>query len=65
MKKDNKEAKETIDNLTETIQNVNRIRPRRSKMGHRELNNGQVPATPVDYDYEYDETEEKDDFEEE
>ena len=63
--REHKEAKETIDNLTETIQNVNRIRPRRSKMGHRELNNGQVPATPVDYDYEYDETEEKDDFEEE
>ncbi len=63
--REHKEAKETLDNLTETIQNASRIRPRRSKMGHRELNNGQVTATPVDYDYEYDETEEKDDFEEE
>ena len=63
--REHKEAKETIDNLTETIQNASRIRPRRSKIGHNQLNNGQVPIAPVDYDYEYDETEEKDNFEEE
>ena len=65
--REHKEAKETIDNLTETIQNVNsRIRPRRSKMGHSQIiNNSNQAVTPVDYDYEYDETEEKDNFEEE
>lgn len=62
--KEHKEAKETIENLTETIQNVNRIRPRRSKMGHNQLNSTQT-MVPTDYEYEYDEEENKDDFEEE
>lgn len=63
--REHKETKESIDNLTETIQNVNRIRPRRNRLGHNQPNNGQPPATPVDYDYEYDETEENNDFNEE
>ena len=63
--REHKEAKESIDNLTETIQNVNRIRPRRNRLGHNQQNNGQTPVTPVDYDYEYDETEENNDFNEE
>ena len=63
--REHKEAKETLDNLTETIQNASRIRPRRSKMRHNQVNNTQMPATPVEYDYEYDETEQKDSFDEE
>ena len=64
--REHKEAKETIDNLTETIQNASRIRPRRSKMGHSQITNTQAPVPPtVDYDYEYDETEQKDNFDEE
>lgn len=62
--REHKEAKETLENLTETIQNVNKIRPRRSKMGHAQVNNAQAPILPVDYDYEYDETNENDNFEE-
>ena len=62
--KEHKEAKETIENLTETIQNVNRIRPKRSKMGHNQLNGSQT-MVPTDYEYEYDEEENKDNFEEE
>ncbi len=62
--REHKEAKETLENLTETIQNVNKIRPRRSKMGHGQVNNAQAPILPVDYDYEYDETNENDNFEE-
>ncbi len=61
--REHKEAKETIDNLTETIQNANRIRPRRSRMGHSQ-NNGQNTVIPVDYEYEYDETDENNNFEE-
>ena len=60
--REHKEAKETIENLTETIQNASRIRPRRSR--HNQLNNVQT-VTPTDYEYEYDEEENKDDFEEE
>ena len=63
--REHKEAKESIDNLTETIQNVNRIRPRRNRLGHNQPTNGQTSVTPVDYDYEYDETEENNDFNEE
>ena len=62
--KEHKEAKETIENLTETIQNVNKIRPRRNKIGHTPLNNNQN-VMPTDYEYEYNEEEEKDDFVEE
>lgn len=62
--KEHKEAKETIENLTETIQNVNKIRPRRNKIGHTPLNNNQN-VMPTDYEYEYNEEEEKDDFGEE
>ena len=62
--REHKEAKETIDNLTETIQNANRIRPRRSRMGHNQ-NNGQNTVIPVDYEYEYDETDENNNFDEE
>ena len=61
--REHRETKESIDNLTETIQNVNRIRPKRSRMGHGQLNNnGQVQ--PVDYEYEYDEVDNKDMFDE-
>ena len=63
--REHKEAKETIDNLTETIQNANRIRPRRSRMGHNQLNNGQNTVTTVDYEYEYDEIDENNNFDEE
>ena len=63
--REHKEAKETIDNLTETIQNASRIRPRRSKMGHNQSNNGQTTVAPIDYDYEYDETDENNNFDEE
>lgn len=51
--KEHREAKETLENLTETIQNVSRIRPKRSKIGHQQL-----PQQTMDYDYEYDETNE-------
>ena len=64
--KEHKEAKETIENLTETIQNASRIRPRRSKLGHNnQVNVAQPPVVPTDYEYEYDEEENKNDFEEE
>lgn len=64
--REHRETKESIDNLTETIQNVNRIRPRRSRMGHSQpVNNNPMPAETTDYEYEYDETEDKNDFEEE
>ncbi len=64
MDREHKEAKETIENLTETIQNASRIRPRRSKMGHTQIatNNTQPP---VDYEYEYDETDENNNIDEE
>ena len=63
--REHKEAKETIDNLTETIQNVNRIRPRRNKLGHGQNNIQTTMEPPVEYDYEYDETEEPNNLEEE
>lgn len=63
--REHREAKETIDNLTETIQNVNRIRPRRNKLGHNQANTSQPPVVPVDYDYEYDETVERNNMDEE
>ncbi len=59
-----KETKETLENLTETIQNANKIRPRRSKLQHQ-INTEQQPILPVDYEYEYDETENRDNFDEE
>ncbi len=62
--KEHKEAKETIENLTETIQNASRIRPRRSKLGHNQQNSTQT-MVPTDYEYEYDEEENKNNFEEE
>ena len=62
--KEHKEAKETIENLTETIQNVSRIRPRRSKLGHNQQSTTQT-MVPTDYEYEYDEEENKNNFEEE
>ena len=66
MDREHKEAKETIENLTETIQNASRIRPRRSKMGHTQISNNTQPAQPTDYEYEYDETDdEKDNYNEE
>ena len=55
MDREHKEAKETIENLTETIQNASRIRPRRSKMGHNQIATNNVQPQ-VDYEYEYDET---------
>ncbi len=58
-----KETKETLENLTETIQNANKIRPRRSKLQHQ-INTEQQPVLP-DYEYEYDETENRDNFDEE
>ena len=66
--KEHKEAKETIENLTETIQSASRIRPRRSRLNHGQLNNtsnNQTQIAPTDYEYEYDEIEDKDDFDEE
>lgn len=62
--REHKEAKESIDNLTETIQNANRIRPKRNKLNHGQVNT-QTPTVPVEYDYEYDETDENNNFEEE
>ena len=63
--REHREAKETIDNLTETIQNASRIRPRRNKLGHNQANTSQPPVVPVDYDYEYDETVERNNMDEE
>lgn len=66
--REHKEAKETIENLTETIQSASRIRPRRSKLNHGQSNNtsnNQQQIAPTDYEYEYDEVEDKDDFDEE
>ena len=66
MDREHKEAKESIDNLTETIQNASRIRPRRSKMGHTQISNNTQATQPTDYEYEYDETDdEKDNYNEE
>ena len=63
--KEHREAKETIENLTQTIQNVSKIRPRRSKL-QPQVNKNQQQVLPVeDYEYEYDETDNKDDFDEE
>ena len=63
MDREHKEAKETIENLTETIQNASRIRPRRSKMGHNQIATNNVQP-PVDYEYEYDETDDKENYNE-
>ena len=63
MDREHKEAKETIENLTETIQNASRIRPRRSKMGHNQITTSNVQP-PVDYEYEYDETDDKENYNE-
>ena len=63
MDREHKEAKETIENLTETIQNASRIRPRRSKMGHNQITTNNVQP-PVDYEYEYDETDDKENYNE-
>ncbi len=60
--RERREAKETIENLTETIQS--KIRPRRSRPQHP-ANLNQQPALPVDYEYEYDETEGKENYDEE
>src|SRR5699024_6933138 len=59
--REHREAKETIEKLTETIQS--KIRPRRSRPQHQ-VNVNRQPALTVDYEYEYDETEQKEDFEE-
>ncbi len=45
--RERKEAKEAIEDLTETVQNINKIRPRRSRV-----------QKPQPYEFEYDETEE-------
>ena len=64
--KEHREAKATIENLTETIQNAsNKIRPRRSRQQHQTINTIQQPVLPEEYDYEYDETNDKNEFEEE
>lgn len=63
MDREHKETKETIENLTETIQNASRIRPRRSKMGHNQITTNNVQP-PVDYEYEYDETDDKENYNE-
>ena len=52
--RERKEAKETMEDLAETVQNINRIRPRRSRVQK------QAP-----YEYEYDEVQEDDDDESE
>ena len=66
MDREHKEAKETIENLTETIQNASRIRPRRSKINHTQISNNAQSIQPADYEYEYDETEDsKEDYNEE
>lgn len=67
MDREHKEAKETIENLTETIQNASRIRPRRSRLNHNQniANNNQLQEPQDEYDYEYDESENKNNFDEE
>lgn len=52
VERERKEAKETIDNLAETVQNINKIHPRRSRM--------QRP-THEPYEFEYDESEDETD----
>ena len=65
LNKEHREAKETLENLTETIQNAsNKIRPRRSRQQHQIINNVQQPVLTDEYDYEYDETDDKNEFEE-
>lgn len=65
--REHKETRETLENLTETIQNAsNKIRPRRSRPQHINNNNSaQQSIMPVDYDYEYDETDNGESFDEE
>ena len=62
--REHKEAKETIENLTETIQNASKIRPRRTRPQHQ-INNVQPPVLPVDYEYEYNEIDNNENFDEE
>ena len=45
MEKERKEARETIEDLAETMQTVNKIRPKRSRI-----------QKPQPYEFEYDET---------
>ena len=47
--RERREAKETMENLAETVQNINKIHPRKSRV-----------QKPQQYEFEYDETE--DDF---
>ena len=59
--REHKETKESLDNLTETIQNANRIRPRRSRANHEHLNNN-VTSDPVDDEYEYNELDDEENY---
>ena len=52
--REKKEAKETIDNLTDTVQNISKIHPRRSKI-----------QKPQPYEFEYEETDDLNDGEDE
>ena len=59
--KEHKEAKETLENLTETIQNASRIRPKRNRINREHVNGTIPPVVPVDYEYDYTE-ESKEDY---
>lgn len=59
--KEHKEAKETIENLTETIQNASRIRPKRNRISREHL----TGVVPVDYEYDYTDEENKENYPEE
>ena len=63
--KEHKEAKETIENLTETIQNASRIRPKRNRISREHLTGVVPPVVPVDYEYDYTDKENKENYPEE
>ena len=60
--KEHKEAKETIENLTETIQNASRIRPKRNRISREHLTGAVPPVVPVDYEYDYTDEENKENY---
>lgn len=60
--KEHKEAKETIENLTETIQNASRIRPKRNRISREHATGSVPPVVPVDYEYDYTDEENKEDY---
>ena len=56
IERERKEAKETLENLTSSIQNSNKARPRKARVTKKQT------VTPT-YEYEYEKVQEDDDLE--